>query len=181
MIFLGYRKTNTVHKKICVKIEVGEVKNNQDSNEQSKQSFVRSNAQKSLLLSSACHDTDAVRVSVRLRWALQSGLWSLRPRICLTGGVSVGVQLVICTSTQHQLKTDKKETAGYTSILCVFSLFFCLFYLSTSPPQCPSYPTFCPVHTKHFVLVGRQVVQRSLTAGRHESNICMLTLFTECL
>lgn len=38
---------------------------------------------------------------------------SLRPRICLTGWVSVGVQLVICTSSQHQLqikKTSEKKT-----------------------------------------------------------------------
>lgn len=52
MIFLGYRKTNTIHKKICVKTERGG-KNNQDSNEQNSTS---------LLLSSACHNTDIVCV-----------------------------------------------------------------------------------------------------------------------
>lgn len=29
-----------------------------------------------------------------------------------------------------------------------------------------SYPTFCPVHTKHFVFMGRYVKQRSLTARK---------------
>lgn len=31
-----------------------------------------------------------------------------------------------------------------------------------------SYPTFCPVHTKHLVLVSCQVIQRSLTAVTQE-------------
>lgn len=31
-----------------------------------------------------------------------------------------------------------------------------------------SYPTFCPVHTEHLVLVGRQVIQRSLAAVTHK-------------
>lgn len=43
------------------------------------------------------------------------------------------------------------------------------------PAKCvASHPAFCPVHAEHFVLVGSQVIQRSLTAGRQCGSINVL-------
>lgn len=102
-------ETNTIHKKICVKMEGDKKITRTATNQASKVLYSTK-----LLLLSACHNTEIGRISV---WGVMDvvdlcspgWLWSLRPRICLTGWVSVCVQLVICTSTQHQLKmeTDK--------------------------------------------------------------------------
>lgn len=81
----------------------------------------------------------------------------LCPCICLTGRVFEGVEFVISSSTQHQLKTqEKKESSSY--------LLFYVKLIEFVNQRAVSHPTFCPVDTKHFVLVGSQVIQRSLTA-----------------
>lgn len=102
---------------------------------------------------------------------------SLRPRIRLPGRVSVGVQLVICASTQHQLKIEngRKKQRRFLMHCWHDVLKFPLDHDCSLLWDCiyrkkQSYPTFCPVHTKHFVFMGCQVIQRSLKAVTHQRN-----------
>ena len=97
--------------------------------------------------------------------------------ICLTGSISVGVQLVICTSTQNQLKKERGTLCKTCTKMRHFFSFQCL--RISIDLFCPlqalnilwdymhgkqTYPTVCPVHTKHLILMGCQVIQWSFTA-----------------
>lgn len=100
------------------------------------------------------------------RWELGNVRVCSRPNIRDTGRVSVGVQLVVCPPTQNQLWGLKKTTIGSnrTGSLQAHACMMLHTLLHTFPLSL-SYPTVCPVCTHHFVLMGRQVVQRSLTAA----------------
>lgn len=81
----------------------------------------------------------------------------------------------------HKLSGNKEDKDGVNFIYlhlnkCGLQVFLCYRKIKkVQKEKCVkteggfSYPIFCPVHTKHLVLMGCQVIERSLTAVTHNN------------